>query len=183
MQKPPRTFTLIELLMVMAVIAVLAGLIMAAINFVTTSANKAKTRSQISALYIAIKSYESNYGTLPLIPTNGLINPGNGSSGDNNAQYQALIRCLLPKDSDNPDGNTRGITFLVPNSGPATTPGFVDMWKHDLKVVMTSSGKIAANGIINDTIYSNVAIWSMGPNGRDDKGSTTTPGDDITSWK
>ena len=174
--KTTKKFTLIELLMVMAVIAMLAGLIMPAIGFVQRSAQKTKTRSQISALYLAIKQYESIYGTLPLtLTTDPLIL--------STSQYATLVKSLCPKTTDNSTGNPRGISFLVPNADFSSTSGFIDMWKHDLKVVMTSSATISSCSAIDGTVYSNVAVWSMGPNGRDDKGSTTSPGDDVTSWK
>ena len=172
-----KRFTLIELLLVMAVIAMLAGLIMPAIGFVQRSAQKTKTRSQISALYLAVKQYESIYGALPLDVSSGAVTVDTG-------KYKLLIKYLCPKTTENTLGNTRGISFLVPNDGDTANPGFIDMWKQDLKVIMTSSATIAkGTGSLVDTVYSNVAIWSTGPNKRDDYGSTTTPGDDITSWK
>ena len=175
--KTTKKFTLLELLMVMAVIAMLAALIMPAIGFVQRSAQKTKTRSQISALYLAIKQYESIYGALPLTLTSDPLIV--------TSQYPTLIKSLCPKTTDNSIGNSRGISFLVPNADFSSTSGFIDMWKHDLKVIMTSSATITKGGTggLVDTVYSNVAVWSVGPNGRDDKGSTTTPGDDITSWK
>ena len=161
----------------MAVIAMLAGLIMPAIGFVQRSAQKTKTRSQISALYLAVKQYESIYGALPLDVSSGAVIVDTG-------KYKDLIKYLCPKTAENTIGNTRGISFLVPNADFATTSGFIDMWKQDLKLIMTSSATIAkGTGTIVDTVYSNVAIWSTGPNKTDNGGSTTTPGDDIASWK
>ena len=164
--KSQRKFTLIELLMVMAVIAVLAGLVMPAISFVQKTAMRTKTKSLVSALYLAIKQYESTYGTLPQTASESVV-----------SDYAGLILTLTA------NGNTRGISFLAPNSGTATAPGLTDMWTHNLKVIMSSNPAISGSSSVTDTVFSNVAVWSMGANGVDDKGSSTKPADDIASWK
>lgn len=68
-----RHFTLIELLTVIGIIAILAGLLLPAISGVKLAAKKTKAKAQISAIVMAIKSYETTYGVLPWSGTTDVI--------------------------------------------------------------------------------------------------------------
>ena len=59
-------FTLIELLVVIGIIAVLAGILLPTLNTVMLKTKITKARTEIKALEIAIKQYESTYGFLPV---------------------------------------------------------------------------------------------------------------------
>jgi prepilin-type N-terminal cleavage/methylation domain-containing protein len=72
-------FTLIELLTVMAVIAVLAGLILSISGYVTHKAATARAQSEISALSLACENYKSDNGAYPdIMPPTG---PGLNTTG------------------------------------------------------------------------------------------------------
>jgi len=64
----PTSFTLIELLTVIAIIAILVGLTLAAYSGVYKMAARSRARSEISALAGVLENYKSDNGTYPIPP-------------------------------------------------------------------------------------------------------------------
>lgn len=122
---------------------------------------RGKTRAQISAVMLACTQYQSSYGTLPA---------ADGPVRNYNQLYAILS-----------GSNTRGIVFIGGLTyDKAGRRRYTDAWNNDLIVILSSSGTIqAGTGGICETVKSNIAIWSKGPNRIDNHGA----GDDITSWK
>ena len=67
-------FTLVELLVVIVIIAILAGIAFPVIGGMNRKGKETRARAEINAIVTAIKQYEADYGTLPYIPTS---NPQN----------------------------------------------------------------------------------------------------------
>ena len=89
MRNRRRNFTLVELLVVIGIIAILAGMLMAGIMYAPAKAQKEKAQAEVTTLVNAIKQYESAYGVLP-IPTGALSSDGTLSS----ANYKLMIHLL-----------------------------------------------------------------------------------------
>ena len=166
-----QSFTLIELLTVIAIIAILAGFLLPTVAKVKEKAKQTKTRVDLNALKLAIAQYESTYGYLPVAPTAS----GTDTPLDD-AGYLALVNLLN-------GGNARGIQFIEKNV--AYSPYYVDTW--------STSAATKRYFVIIDSDYSNTIVppaggtalnarclvWSGGKNKTNDNGAS----DDVRSWE
>jgi prepilin-type N-terminal cleavage/methylation domain-containing protein len=195
-------FTLIELLTVIAIIAVLAGLLFPAISAAMKKAKIARAKSDISSIEGALKSYYTEYGKWP---------DGNGNSGDyswgswpggysgyaNNAWLMDVLRSVSDVDGGNGNfiANPRKIVFLEvpakslsPSPKDSNTGDFVDPWGYPYQITLDTGYDNMCQNLANGSNPSpvtppnavtnrTVAVWSLGPDGI---GGTA---DDITSWQ
>lgn len=157
MKQPKRVFTLIEMLVVIAIIGILAGLLLPAIQKASQKAKESKARGEANAIAQAIKSYEATYSRLP--------NPG-GGSGDWSGSSNDLVGTLT-------GGNPRGITFLDRQGGGGT---FLDPWDNPYEVALDNAydDQITYSG---SSVTIRIGVWSKGKNG------STGDNDDVKSWE
>jgi len=73
-RKQAAGFSLIELLVVVAIIAILAGLILQTAGFVQNKAARSRAEAEVAALSAALESYKADYGDYPLSSTAGYAN-------------------------------------------------------------------------------------------------------------
>lgn len=103
--KKRNAFTLVELLIVISIIAVMAGLLMPAISTAQVKAKKMTSKNFMVQLATAIERYKADYGFYPDILTEkDRVNLGEGNNSEN------LIKSLTGKNADgsrlsNPDRN------------------------------------------------------------------------------
>ena len=188
MRNRRRNFTLVELLVVIGIIAVLAGMLMAGLMYAPAKAQKAKAQAEITTLVNAIKQFESAYGVLPMATTL------TGDDALSTSNYKKLIH-LLQADaeglSDDEEKalkklNKRWTKFLdIQGNDPGT---FTDPWGENYTVVLDSDydGKITlsetdASSCIQGvnvekksgkyTYRFSVIVWSKGH----DRKSNSTP--------
>src|SRR5580658_3702333 len=94
--KPTDSFTLIELLTVMAIIAILAALILAAGNGVMQKGMRSRASSEIQAMSTAAESYKADNGIYPqsdgVLLTNNYSTYDGATSGD---EYQTNSTLLF----------------------------------------------------------------------------------------
>ena len=193
-----KPFTLIEMLAVIGVIAILAGLLLPALTQGRQRAKMAEAKTQMSALETAISQYESTYGTLPYgaDPDDA---PGNDRDNwiwdysASTSMYYDLIGILSDRGSD---GNARGIEFLSVKKVDAALK-FKDPWNNNYHIawdLYDASGNASPPpgdtpydqqiwdgyvagllGPSDEYLHRSVVIWSMGPDGAED----TTDGSDA----
>lgn len=64
-----QNFTLVELLAVMVIIVILAGITVGGVMFATNKADNAKTIARMTEFEAALEEYKNDYGVYPICPT------------------------------------------------------------------------------------------------------------------
>ncbi len=174
-----KNFTLVELLVVVAIIGVLAALIFPAVQSSIKKAEIAKAKAGITTLVNAIKQYESTYGKLPCPKDYDKIDGKEQCLSDD--QYEWMINLLQGMSftdttmGDSAKYNKRSMKLLdVQGNEPGK---YLDPWDNNYKVILDldyngfiepKSG--ALDGVNKDKVYFSVIVWSKG----DDADSNTT---------
>ena len=170
-------FTLVELLVVIGIIAVLAGILLPAVSGSLQKADQTKAKAQITTLVNAIKQFEATYGYLPTnyYSSNTKTTLFSSSTPDkiDPALYRELILILQNKE-DEVSGrtkfiNVKKIKFL---DIQGNVPGvYQDPWDRDFIVYMDSAsdGKVDFSGEYSgtstnfpDKMYFDVIVYSEG---------------------
>ena len=236
MKKYNRNFTLVEMLTVVAIIAILAGIIIPTVIIAQNRGRITQAKTDISSIMTALKQVKTDYNRL-LIKDGSNYYAGNvqastetftcsgGHTGSNTHTvakmtgdaYNALIAELsAPKNSNLPaPGNTnfarcfnkRRKTYLDPKNGfnpaesYASTANLEKLWRdpwgspYAVYLGVETSHEMKISGC-SSVIPGDIAIYSFGPNGTDDKGCSSELNacinssdstnhklhDDISSW-
>jgi prepilin-type N-terminal cleavage/methylation domain-containing protein len=168
-------FTLIELMAVVTIIIILAGLVVGGMGFVSERQAKEKAKVQLALLTKALEEYKLDFGTYP--PTT------NVSKG---AATSAILFKALYWDSDN-DGSGAGqdddqkiyLPQLDPTSGKqgwtTGTPGnntkITDPWGNDYRYITAVNASGQPNSNCQNPDFD---LWSVG---KDADTNPTTPSD------
>ena len=124
------SFTLIEMLTVMAIIAILAALILAAGNGVMIKAERSRASAEIQAMGTALESYKTDNGIYPQTSISGFATNQYPSVGSTNAagvyqQSSQLLYLSLSGQTNFLDtpvaGNKSYMAFKANQLGNATT--------------------------------------------------------------
>lgn len=158
-----QSFTLIEMLVVMVIILILAGLLLPVVQMAKNSADQARAKETVNQLAAAFRAYSVEFSRwpTPTVTTNLAYSaPG------------ALDFCI----TTNLFANSSGITFfdfstkdVLSNSATPTTAFIVDPWKNPYFCRLDAN----YTGSVSDPFYNNsvhmlpvgFAIWSMGNDG------------------
>lgn len=158
-------FTLIELLIVIAIIGILMSLLFPAVNSAIDAARKAQAKNDVTQIATAVIAYETEYGRLPTNTT---------------TVSKTLVDTLAGITTND---NTRGIVFLevqAAKKGKSGTNslGFVDPWTtnvvYSIAMDNESSGaydnniSVSTNGtpVGTTVIRKKAAVWNVSTNSR-----------------
>jgi prepilin-type N-terminal cleavage/methylation domain-containing protein len=175
MRRADRAFSLVELLVVIYIIGLLAGLSSVAVSRAMESGKKAKAKGEASALVSAVKAYKQEYGRLP-----GDLTQSN-FDGDS---FKDLVNVLSGDSASNLGGsqpaNPKGVRFFEGSKGG--TNGLPDPWGNQYQVWLDSgeTGSIAypyAGTVLN--LRLSVLAVSYGKDGKPDTASGAK--DDVFS--
>jgi prepilin-type N-terminal cleavage/methylation domain-containing protein len=157
----PQGFTLIEMLTVMLVIAILAGLVLSVNGLVQTKAARARAEGEMKALSLGCESYKVDNGSYPRnADTDALDARANGNAGS--TEYQKASKFLytaLSGDSnangqlDSGEGTNYAADFFKPNVLSGTKDG---------------SGRITAVNYIRDPFDNSYGYSTIGAKAEED---------------
>ena len=171
--KKSAAFTLVELLVVISIIAVLAGLLLPAVNGALESAKKTQAKSTAVQIAAAVTAYEMEYGKLPTNSA-GFVNP-------------AFMNILTGADTAN---NSRGIVFLEAQEwkkgkGGTNNKGYCDPWSsntpYSIALDADYDNKVTG-GTNSQSLTKKVGVWND-PRTHSDSPSTAVQSKRyVTSW-
>ena len=160
-QRPPSgalAFTLVELMVVVAVIGIVAGIVLAAAGGAQKKAARDQTKAEIQSICVALEKYRADFGAYP-----GATNL--------NQMTNTLYRSL-----------TNYMTFRTNKlAGSGTNIAVLDPYGYPYRY---RSPAMASTTMISESFE----IFSVGPDGQStlDSGAATVGDkknvDDITSW-
>ncbi len=154
-------FTMIELIVVMAIIVMLAGIVMVGAIYARRNARTKRIIAQLSMIRLALTEYESEYGFYPQQPVAGTLS-------------KSMVVSLV---------NPNGVGYVDLNeeafSESATGTVITDAFNHPFYY--------QCPGTMNKKTFD---IWSMGVDGKHGNGggsivdaqTTSEDTDDINSW-
>jgi len=164
-------FTLLEMLIVIAILSILVTLGSKALRSARTSAKKTQALVEMTSIETAVKSYFNEYGKLPVVSEKQGASDPDGSEMFSREVLEILTANNL---ADNP----REMVFIEPQSSPID-PVFFDPWGEPYLIYLDTDydGEIIPLGI---RIERKAGIVSMGLF-LSNKSSNTN--EIITSWQ
>lgn len=167
MRNKKKGFTVIELLTVLAIIGILAGLIMGAAQSARKQALIAKAKASISSLETALGMFQSNIGAYPSQGNANMVTCLTTSSG-----------CLVGT-AGTPMTTSQAADWSGPymnfQTNEVSGGTFVDPWGNPYVYKAGSDHGTGADYSVSGYMD----IYSFGPNGVDDSGAP----DDIANWR
>jgi type II secretory pathway pseudopilin PulG len=153
------------LLLVVAIIALLMGLLLTGIAKARRQAEFQRARVEVQSLYNAFQSYYGDYARYPY--TDEAVH----------SVTNDLVTLLLGTDvtSGGLQGNAKQRVYFPIRTGQTNSAGaFIDPWGNAYRVLFDGTGS-AADGVVTNPFgpvgYSNrvpIMVWSYGPDGQTD---------------
>jgi len=185
MRRASRAFTLIELLVVIGIIALLAAMLLPAMNSAFKKADATRAKGEMKGIVTAIKSFQAEYSRMPgqtAVSANDRTFVGR-STGANQTQQRVLMNSLRGGLNEQASDNPRKILFLevaeesmvgTDRKGAAYAMAdgfFLDPWENPYNVCVDYNADGAVTFALSDftTVHgktfanTDVAVVSSGP--------------------
>ena len=172
--KVRRNFTILELLAVMVIITILAGMLLGGAAFAQRKARETKTKAQLEMIRTALNSYNRDWGFFP--------ETGGGSDVDLDGNFWETMKA--------PDGqyylryNEDGFNYSYTDSDGNGVWTVGD----EITQVLDPFGQLWRYCVPGKRNTASIDLWSKGLNETDDSASRATNlssdnSDDIGNWK
>jgi general secretion pathway protein G len=168
-------FTLIEILTVIVIITVLAGIVVGAAKYAQIKEARSRAQAQIAMMETALESYKNDNGFYP---------PSTKVRANNTANSILLYRALATGQKHymtfKPNQlRDSGTTIMIPiacDPTNSTVPNVVLIDPFGVPYNYFNRPACSPDGQTNAATFD---LWSYGPNNINDEGAN----DDITNWK
>lgn len=159
----PQAFTLVEMLTVMAIIAILTGLVISVGGYAQNKAARERALGEIQEMTTACESYKNDYGGYPQDSDTDLLDPrldGNPNSGASFDRYKKSCLALYSALTGDTDGAASGKPDGRPEAGKKT---YIDFKPNRLSYDKDANGNIKEVKYIQDPFgncygYSTMAL-------------------------
>jgi general secretion pathway protein G len=183
-RRSPAAFTLIELMAVVTIIVILAGMVVGGLGYVNEKQSREKTKVQIALLSKGLEEYKLDMGTYP--PTVNKAGPFNSAAGTGTSAilFSALYfdgvqdntkRIYVPE--LDPVNSKQGWT-IAPASATTT---ITDSWGNQYCYRSATKADGTANAATQNPDFD---LWSIGKDNKSDPStaSASTNKDDIRNF-
>ena len=161
-------FTLVELLVVISIIGMLAGLMSVAIPKAMESGKKAKAKGELTAIVAAVKAYKQEYGRWP-----GTNTISDTTFQDDNSKY---LLAALGGTNNTLVQNPKSVRFL---EGASPEGVMIDPWKTNQYLILVDTDESNSLLYQGKTVSISVLAVSFGKDLVQD--ADPTKGDDVFS--
>lgn len=174
--KSSRAFTLIELLIVIAILGILMALLFPAVQGALDAAKRTQAKNDVVQIATAVTAYETEYGRLPA------TNSGAQDVGGN------VLSALMGSNVANL--NPRQIVFIEVQTAKkgksgVTNGNFADPWGGTYQIAYDNDydNRLTGVGTNNQSVMKKVAVWNNPGSHGDSASAAKKNKRGVTSWE
>lgn len=160
-QKAEAGFTLIEVMVVIVIIMILAGIVVGAAKYAQMKGARSRAQAEIAMMETALENYKNDNGIYPITPPGRPPDAGAPTYANSPVLYAALTNKAYMTLKPNQIMTKGSVSYIV---DPFGSPYSYYCPQHPQP---------------DQTNSVSFDLWSYGPNNKNDEGTN----DDIANWK